>query len=286
MTTALRLDRIAVNVSDLDAAIAFHVEALGFAMEPAVGADPALAALLGARAVRAARLRRGRQTLELTQCDPPGAPYPDARRGNDALFQHCALVTDDIGAAHGRLTGHRVSPISRNGPQALPGGIVAFKFRDPDGHPLELIQFPAPDPATQGGIDHSAIVVASAGRSIAFYATRLGLRVTARQVNSGPAQDALDDLRGVTVDVVALAPPRAAPHVELLGYQSPLRRVSAPARPADIAATRLVLTVTALPGETPPVTLANGRRAELLSDPDGHLILLEQAPEADPRAGG
>ncbi len=35
--------------------------------------------------------------------------------------------------------------ISTDGPQRLPpssGGVAAFKFRDPDGHPLELLAFP------------------------------------------------------------------------------------------------------------------------------------------------
>jgi Glyoxalase/Bleomycin resistance protein/Dioxygenase superfamily len=77
------------------------------------------------------------------------------------------------------------SPISRYGPQRLLSGIVAFKFRDPDL--LELIQFPRPDLRTEGGIDHSAISVADAERSIAFYAERLGLSLQSRQVNRGPA---------------------------------------------------------------------------------------------------
>ena len=37
------------------------------------------------------------------------------------------------------------TPISTSGPQLLPaasGGVSAFKFRDPEGHPLELIAFP------------------------------------------------------------------------------------------------------------------------------------------------
>ena len=49
---------------------------------------------------------------------------------------------------HERLSRFPFTTISRNGPEALPGGVVAFKFRGPDGHPLELIQFPWPDPRT------------------------------------------------------------------------------------------------------------------------------------------
>ena len=126
-----------------------------------------------------------------------------------------------MAAAYRRLQTHNVTPISRHGPQTLPGGVIAFKFRDPDHHPLELIQFPTADPVTAHGIDHSAISVADADRSIAFYAAALGLAVTARQVNTGPAQDALDNLDAVTVDVVALSPAIRSPHLELLAYRAP-----------------------------------------------------------------
>ena len=139
---ALQLDRIGFNVSDLSAATAFYTRALGFAATPAYDADPALASLFGIRALRLVRLHRGRQVLELSACDPPGASYPANRHRNDIWFQHCALATNDVAAAYEQLQQVCFTPISRNGPHPLPGGIVAFKFRDPDGHPLELIQFP------------------------------------------------------------------------------------------------------------------------------------------------
>ncbi len=274
--TACRLDRIGLNVGDLDRATAFYVAALGFVAAPASDADPALAALLGVRALRLVRLRRGRQALELSACDPPGALYPAHSLSNDLWFQHCALVTDDIDAAYARLGAHAFTPISRDGPQALPGGIVAFKFRDPDGHPLELIQFPHPDPRTAGGIDHTALSVADPARSIAFYAARLGLAVQARQVNAGPAQDALDGLDDVRVDVIGLAPPSPAPHVELLGYRNPPGRAAAPARPSDIAASRMVFVAEARTDDPRAAALADGTRVALLRDPDGHALLLER----------
>ena len=55
---------------------------------------------------------------------------------------------------------------------------------------------------TETGIDHSAIVVADAERSIAFYPDVLNMSVRARQVNQGPPQDKLDALGGTEVDVV------------------------------------------------------------------------------------
>lgn len=275
--TALGLDRVSLNVADLGAAAAFYVGACGFEATPEFDADPRLAHLLGARALRAVLLRRGRQRLELAAFDPPGPLYPADSRSNDLWFQHCALVTDDIAAAYERLAAFPFTPISRHGPQALPGGIVAFKFRDPDGHPLELIQFPRPDPRTEGGIDHSAISVADAERSIAFYAARLGLSLQSRQINRGPAQDALDNLDGVAVDVVALAAKSSAPHLELLAYRMPRGRASPIAPRSAIAASRLVFAVQGLDNWDGAVALANGARVCLINDPDGHALLLEQS---------
>ena len=272
---ALRLLRVSLTVSDLARSEAFYTEALGFEMlKPAWDADPALAGLLGASGLRAVHLRRGGQVLELAAFDPPGAPYPPGSRGNDLWFQHCALAVDDMAGAYARLARHPFTPISRSGPQSLPGGTSACKFRDGDGHPLELIALAQPDTATAGGIDHSAISVSSAERSTAFYAGTLGLRVAARQVNAGAAQDALDGLDGVQVDVVALTPEQPAPHVELLGYRSPPGRPAPPLRPGDVAASRLVFQVDSLAGCPGVAVLADGTCAAVMHDPDGHALLL------------
>ncbi len=257
---ARSLDRVGMNVRSLEASIGFYEAALGFSAS-AIG--PGDAALLGVHAVRRAVLRRGRQSVELTECSPPGAAYPQDSGSNDLWFQHCALATGDIAASYARLRSAAFTPISADGPQALPGGITAFKFRDPDGHPLELIQFPDGKPLTAEGIDHSAIAVSDVARSVAFYMVELGLAERARQVNTGPAQDALDGLAAVTVDVVALAPAVAAPHVELLGYRAPRGRAAPMARLSGIAASRLVFKV-------------DGRvEARILRDPDGHICVME-----------
>ena len=73
------------------------------------------------------------------------------------------------------------------GPQRLPdwnpnaGGIRAFYFRDPDGHPLEILQFPpdkgdakwhAPSRRLFLGIDHTAIVVADTEASLRLLSRR------------------------------------------------------------------------------------------------------------------
>ena len=283
---ALRLLRISLTVRNLAAAGKWYADALGFGrIEHDRAADPAVVMLLGAGAIRTTLMQRGNQFLELAAFDPPGAGYPPGSHSNDLWFQHCALATADIDAAYVGLNRYPHSAISRTGPQALPDGSIAFKFRDPEGHPLELIQFPHPHAVTKAGIDHSAIVVADAERSIGFYGDVLNMSVRARQVNQGPAQDDMDDLGGTVVDVVGLAPARPAPHVELLAYRQPHGRAAARMRPADIAASRLVFVVDHLADDLDHVLLQDGTRAASIDDPDGHALLLLEATRGGYLAG-
>lgn len=299
-----RLLRVGRNVADLDRARRFYRDALGFvAIERHNDGPPAWTQLPDMRAApsRSTRLRLGDQEIELTQFDPPGAPYPPDSNAADLWFQHCAIVVSDMTAAHARLQRHGGwTPITRDGPQRLPassGGVTAFKFRDPDGHPLELISFPpgVGDPAWQQshhngatlGIDHSAISVADADRSIAFY-TALGLSQASRQTNRGPQQEKLDALADVEVDVVALKPALAVtPHIELLGYRVPHGRALSNPDVRDIAADRLMLQIAGLDALLENLARANaaivstgtientdGAHAVLLRDPDDHLLVL------------
>jgi catechol 2,3-dioxygenase-like lactoylglutathione lyase family enzyme len=224
----------------------------------------------------------GREIVELVQFDQPGAAYPDAATSSDLAFQHFAIVAADMHAAYRRLSeagGWRA--ISSVGPQRLPassGGVTAFKFRDPEGHPLELLSFPAgeapPRWRTNGadepclGIDHSAISVSDSVRSTAFY-EGLGLAVTARSLNRGPKQEALDGASEPPVEVIALAPPKASPHVELLCYRAAARHAAAPSD-NDIAATRLVFE-----SSQPSAPYA---APFSLHDPDGHRLLIVAPP--------
>jgi hypothetical protein len=91
-------------------------------------------------------LNLGREIIELVQFDLPGEPYPHASSSSDLVFQHFAIVVADMMRAVQRLsTIAGWTPISTGDPQHLPassGGLIAFKFRDPEGHPLELLAFP------------------------------------------------------------------------------------------------------------------------------------------------
>ena len=305
----LRLLRVGRSVSNLDCAIAFYSDALDFSLvnETQID-DPALGELMGIPGMRAhtATLRLGQQEIALTAFDPPGRAYPPKSRTTDQWFQHLAIVVSDMEAAYAGLCRHFFTAITEGGPQQLPpnaGSVTAFKFRDPDGHPLELLHFPAGsgDALWQQkrggrdvflGIDHSAITVADAAQSTDFYSRLLGFGVAARSINSGTEQVSLDHAPDVRMNVVALEPTEAqTPHVELLGYERPAGRpVPVDVKSNDILADWLVLEVHDLPRLVQVlefegvefvspgiVTLVNGLRSAFVRDPTGHLLMFRQA---------
>lgn len=256
------------TVANLSRATAFYCDGLGFRV---VAANPDR---------NTTTLALGAEQIELLTSSDLNFRAPRVP-GWDVRFQHAAIVARDIDAAVARLQSHlTLSPISCGGVQTLPpasGGVRAFKFRDSEGHPLELIEFPAGTGAARWstapgmkqdqrltlGIDHIAISVSQVERSVAFY-RRLGLRVASRQLNRGIEQARLDgdvDLGAeIEVDVVALQPCRQdSPHLELLGYHtpSPCCDVSEGVSGADL----LVWQASNLPQR-----LAD----TLLHDPDGH----------------
>ncbi len=232
-------------------------------------------------------LTLGDQRVALETFEPRGRPYPTGANAADLCFQHLALVTRDAAATWARVHAQGARPISVAGAVTLPataGGVTAVKFRDPEGHPLELLQFPAAAGGVGGGdrplridkpailridksailridksailrIDHSAISVADVAASRRFYEA-LGLSGDRPSVNHGPTQAALDGLAGARVDVQPMRPPAGPPHLELLCYRHPVGRPAGPARVNDIVATRI---------------LWQADHDGLLTDPDGHL---------------
>jgi catechol 2,3-dioxygenase-like lactoylglutathione lyase family enzyme len=280
--TARAIQRISRVVSDLARSEAFYRDALGFRTIHREPCPPATLAALGAgdRGAQDAVMRLGEQDIALTRFDVPGAPYPEGSRSDDLWFQHIAVVVSDIDAAHEHLSDHQEwSPISRDGPQLLPprnGSVKAFKFRDPDGHPIELIWFPpgqgrdvwhaARRPPLFMGIDHTALSVSGTSTSLAFYEA-LGFAVADGSLNIGPAQDRLDGLPAADAHITSLRPRSSAgPGIELLAYQPPGRALAA------TAANDLVTDWT-----TVVASSLDGAEQRLVRDPDGHRLLLVRA---------
>jgi catechol 2,3-dioxygenase-like lactoylglutathione lyase family enzyme len=201
--------------------------------------------------LRVVRMRLGDECIELTEyLAPRGRPIPVDSRSHDRWFQHMAIVVSDMDRAYQWLRQHKVEHAS-SGPQRLPdwnpnaGGVQAFYFKDPDGHPLEVLQFPAGkgDPKWQDktnrlflGIDHTAIVVRDTEAGLQFYRDTFGLKVVGESENHGTEQEHLNNVFGARLRITTL---RAAhgPGIELLEYLTP--RDGRP-MPADVRANDLL----------------------------------------------
>lgn len=232
------VDSVGITVSDLDRSVEFFADVLSFEkvseIEIAGEEFEHLQGVFGARA-RIARLKLGGESIELTEyLAPQGRPIPVDMRSNDHWFQHIAIIVSDMDRAYQWLRQHKVRHAS-TGPQQLPdwnpnaGGIRAFYFRDPDGHHLEILEFPPGkgDPKWQQpsgklflGIDHTAIVVSDTDASLKFYRDTLGMQVAGESENYGPEQERLNNVFGARLRITAL---RAAsgPGIELLEYLAP-----------------------------------------------------------------
>src|SRR6516162_7419648 len=185
------IDRVTLIVSDLDRAEQDYVRTFGCSVEQRSDIDPSLIGVLCIRQARGRRslLRLGRERIELLEfTDLAGRPYPPDSTSTDLWFQHMAIIVNDMTDAYRRvMANRRFRPISRSGPVRLPdssGGVTAFKFRDHDGHPLELFAFPdGHGPAewrnANGagcflGIDHTAIAISHTAISTSFFGSVFG----------------------------------------------------------------------------------------------------------------
>ena len=108
--TAARLDHVGVVVPDLDAAVAFFTDVLGFRpVRAATIGEPEdrLSATFGApdgASVRVAFLETDGGTVELLEWTAPGAET-DVRAPQDVGTAHLALSVADVEAAARRLAG-------------------------------------------------------------------------------------------------------------------------------------------------------------------------------------
>jgi catechol 2,3-dioxygenase-like lactoylglutathione lyase family enzyme len=305
------IDRITLIVSDLDRAEEDYVGTFGCRVEQRADIEPSLTRVLCIRRARGRRslLRLGRERVELLEfTDSAGRPYPPDSTSTDLWFQHMAIIVNDMTRAHQRvMANRRFRPISRNGPVRLPensGGVTAFKFRDHDGHPLELLAFPqgrvpgewrtANGTGPFLGVDHTAVAVRDTARSARFFRSVFGFSAGTRTENHGPEQDDLDDVDDVRVSVTRLAPDLPAPRLELLHYHTGPRRPIPPDTASnDIVATHSVVRVASLDATAAALArrgtpladhdlmiLRGGIRASLVAGPDGHRFLVEELAAA------
>ena len=302
------VDSIGLTVSDLDRSVDFYSTVLHFQKVAETEADGEsyehLTGVFGLH-TRTARMRLGEEYIELTEfLAPRGRPAPADARSNDRWFQHLAIIVSDMDRAYQWLREHKVQHASPL-PQLLPawnknaGGIRAFYFRDPDGHPLEILWFP-PDKGNAKwhvatdklflGIDHTAIVISETEASLKFYRDRLGMEVAGESENYGPEQERLNNVFGARLHITAL---RAAsgPGIEFLEYLAP--RDGRPFPPEEKAndllhwqtrflgisvdeATQTLRNSRSAFVSTGAVELPDGkagfRKAVTLRDPDGHAI--------------
>ncbi len=301
----LSIDAVGLTVSDLDRSIEFYSRVLTFEKVSEFEVDGPeyehLEGVFGLR-MRVARMRLGDEDIELTEfLAPQGRPAPSDSRSNDVWFQHVAIITTDMNAAYQRLREFKVRHAS-SGPQRLPdwnknaGGIRAFYFRDPDGHPLEVLAFP-PDKgnlkwhhATDRlflGIDHTAIVVSDTAASLRFYRDTLGFEVAGESENYGIEQERLNNVFGARLRITSL---RAAsgPGIEFLEYLAPRdgRPYPREEKPNDLVHWQTKLRAASVEdalarlraGGTPLISsglvdLKPGRSA-IVRDPDGHAVQL------------
>ena len=301
---------IGLTVSDLDRSVEFYTGVLTFEQvgEAEVSGSEVdrLHGIFGVR-MRVARLRLGDEEIELIEyMTPRGRPAPVDARTNDRWFQHIAIIVRDMDRAYARLREHDVEHVSPE-PQRLPdwnpnaGGIEAFYFKDPYGHPLEILAFPDDKGDAKWhraggelflGIDHTAIVVSDTEASLRFYRDVLGFTVAGESLNYGIEQERLNSVFGARLRIASLRVTEG-PGIEFLEYLSPRdgRPMPADERPNDLIhwqtllLTRDLETITDHPSRpslvsSGPVVLPDAslgfRKGALIRDPDGHVLLLAE----------
>ena len=232
------VDAVGITVSDMDRAVGFYSKVLTFEKVSDVEVNGEnyehLEGVFGLR-MRVVRMKLGDECIELTEyLAPKGRPIPVDSRSNDRWFQHIAIIVSDMDKAYVWLRQNKVEHAS-SGPQRLPdwnknaAGISAFYFKDPDEHPVEVLQFP-PDKGQEKwhrhtdklflGIDHTAVVVWNTDASLRFYRDLLGMHIAGESENYGTEQEHLNNVFGAHLRITALRG-TSGPGIELLEYLAP-----------------------------------------------------------------
>jgi catechol 2,3-dioxygenase-like lactoylglutathione lyase family enzyme len=308
--TVIAVDSIGMTVADMDRSLDFYTKVLSFQKVSDVevlGTEyERLQGLFGVR-LRVVKLRLGNEQVELTEyLTPKGRPIPIDSRSNDRWFQHIAIAVSDMDKAYQQLRKYKVQHAS-TAPQRIPdsnkaaAGIRAFYFKDPDGHNLEIIYFPAgkgdrkwqqPTNRTFLGIDHTAIVVSNTATSLKFYRDLLGLKLAGESTNYGTEQAHLNNVQDAKLHISGLRS-TSGPGIEFLEYLEPKDGRSLPtdAKPNDLShwqTTLVVKDVSAIAERlrlngatfispavvTIPDRIFGFKQGILVRDPDGHPMRL------------
>ncbi len=311
-STVNGVEAIAITVSDMDRAVDFYSKVLTFkkVLDIEVSGEKYehLEGVFGAR-IRVVRMKLGDESIELDEyIAPKGRPIPVDSRSNDRWFQHIAIIVSDMDKAYAWLRQNKVEHAS-SGPQTLPawnekaGGISAFYFKDPDGHPVEILHFPPDKGAGKWhrpsnnlflGVDHTAIAVSDTDASLRFYRDLLGMHVAGESENYGTEQEHLNNVFGAHLRITAIRGAEG-PGIELLEYLAPRdgRPFPADEHANDVIHRQTVLVTKDADQAVRNLALAkvnfvssglianqNGelgfRSAFLIRDPDGHAVEIEQ----------
>jgi len=279
---------ILVTVSDMDRSVDFYSRVLTFdkTSDTELACDDVehFFGVFGSR-VRIVRMQLGGESIELAQfIAPRDRAIPVDSCSNDVEF-------------------------ASSGPQRLPdwnksaAGIQAFYFKDPDEHPLEILQFPADKGESKWhrvssrlflGIDHTAIVVSDTDASLKFYRDLLGLRVAGESENYGTEQEHLSNVFGAHLRITSLRAP-SGPGIELLEYLSPRdgRPIPSDERANDLVHRQTELEIGDADAAIAPIRslhvpfISNGAvslrdagigfaQGFVVRDPDGHAVGLIQ----------
>lgn len=232
------VEAVGITVSDMNAALPFYTNVLHFQVlsDDTLNSEQYSKLIqVDDASVRITKLKLGDEQIELIDfIYPEGKNYPEDSQSNDLWFQHIAIITSNMDSAYAWLKLNDVKNISVE-PQRLPdwnknaGGIKAFYFQDPDGHPLEILEFPADKGNAKWhkksnqlflGIDHTAIAVSNTGESLKFYRDVLGMEVGGASENYGIEQARLNNVEGAHLKITGLHSD-FGPGIEFLNYLSP-----------------------------------------------------------------
>lgn len=311
--SAARITHASITVSNLESLLPFYTEVLSFRK---VGqyewhGEPLrqLTSLADTRLkAKIAVLQLGQEQIELIEYldETRQSSLPNDSRSNDLWFQHIAIVVSDMDSAYNHLRRHKVQHVS-TAPQTLPdyipaaAGIKAFYFRDPDGHNLEVIQYPAGkgNPKWQQnttdlflGIDHTAIGIEDTDASVTFYEKPVGLKAVGDSENFGPEQERLNQVFGAHLLITGLTA-KSGFGLEFLDYLAPPggRPYPVDSRPTDLWHWHTGIQVNDIEEVYQNLQKANSKfisngivtinnatskriRAFLVKDPDGHVLLI------------